>query len=382
MQEYVPLYAPEAKKGLSGDTIFSWLIVLVGIGLFIYFLGEGNGLGLALSFISAFVLFMVAKPLLRLFDPELDAENRVYLLRLIGWTVFFLLVVFGPAFLLQQWLLPWFIESLNLRFHQQLILLIVFSLPFLWLMMYLYALVPHYYINQPATKGDFETSLRRGASLNRLMSRQMNVMFAYGWLLLLAGRWVEAEKHWRDFIQEHQNAGFTIVSSALINLAASLAGQGHYDEAKPLLEAAVKIRPEYGVVYRELGQWYLENHESPQRALELSEMALHFTKKPRFTFAGQAFSWLATLASHAFALAANGKEAEARAYLERAFTEIQDRDVFTEGFLRLYAGRVYAALGEAQKAKAYYQEAMALHPSYSVHPMAVKALQELDAALT
>jgi tetratricopeptide (TPR) repeat protein len=237
------------------------------------------------------------------------------------------------------------------------------------------------YTMNPMHRGDFETALKRSQQLIRLAPTEINFLFHNGFILLQMGCWDEAEVIWRQIVVKAQKMHPSYLSACLINLANVLQAQGKQDEAFNFFETAAKIRPESPVSYREMALWYLDQKLFPERALELTEVMMHFDKKPRFDFLTERYMRALNLASRALAFAQTGEREEALAMIEQASEANSANHFVANTAILLIKGQVHQALGDKAEAKAIYQQILAVEPRFVVHQQAEKSLAQLDASI-
>jgi tetratricopeptide (TPR) repeat protein len=237
------------------------------------------------------------------------------------------------------------------------------------------------YLRSPLKKGDFQEGLKLSEALLKQNPGHPDLLFLKGWIFYQLGQAEAAEKIYRELIENAKKSPPEFIAPCLINLSAALQLQGKYDEALPFLEAAVKIRPEYVTAYREMALWYLEQNLFPERALEMTEVMLHFDKKPRSNFLGQRFMWAWNHAAHALALAKTGQREDALSFMQQAVEGNDNHDFVAKWSILLSKADIHRALGDKVEAKAIYQQILAIEPRFVVHQYAEKGLAQLDASI-
>jgi tetratricopeptide (TPR) repeat protein len=159
------------------------------------------------------------------------------------------------------------------------------------------------------------------------------------------------------------------VSGTLNNLGYALVLAGRYEEALPLLESALRIKPDLSNAYDSLACWYLEQGVFPQRALQIAQEALEHTPKTK------SVSRAIQLATGARAYALTKNETYTRALLGEALAMAGKGSMDAEIYRQ--AGHAMKALGDQQSAAAHFKRAVQLNPQGIFGKKAQQALEGL-----
>ncbi len=225
-----------------------------------------------------------------------------------------------------------------------------------------------------ATQGDYEGALR--ISKLWLRSKVYGRPFR-GWIMLQAGRYTEA----LDLLREgaFDDKGRPLLTSANFYLyfyVLTLMGLERYVEAQELLEAATRVGQKRGYYKFSLAECLLSQGKDPDRARELIEQVISNLKKP--SASKEPVSMAHCVALRAWALASDGHSREAESILEEAFSESATFGKDDLAGLIELKGCTCLALGDKQKAREAFQQALALFPYGSIAKFAQKKLSELD----
>lgn len=313
-----------------------------------------------------------------LFDRELDAANRAHLRRLL-WQRTLLYLVLG--------VLAWIVFSRlspdrddNLTSVLRLVAAFYISGVVVFVAYMFLATLPLLWISwRPFGRGDYPAALRQITRLRGWFPRETGAMMLHGAVLMFADRHAESEQLWRQALVESQNASPYILSAFLINLAATLSGQGRNDEGLPLRELALELSPHKGETYRALAGHYLLTDGEPEQALALSEHMLRCQQRPRLPYFEALRNWASTLAIRAAALARNGHFDEASAVIDRAFREGDRYYRLGQANLHIYAAHIRLAQDDRAGAEDHLRQASALDPLGWSGRRAREALADLPA---
>jgi tetratricopeptide (TPR) repeat protein len=196
----------------------------------------------------------------------------------------------------------------------------------------------------------------------------------HGTILALAGRPTEAEA----IIGKLASEVCAPMGRArrLIILAEVLMDQGHWAQAKEILEEATRTNIGLGSPLATLADWYLLQGIEPQKALDLLEQANtalgSVALKPSVRNAILALRF----ATKALALARLGQHHEAESVILEAFRMADAKNVPGVALLHWYAGMAFAAMGQPSKASDHFQEAAAIDAQGKYGKLAVHWLED------
>jgi tetratricopeptide (TPR) repeat protein len=224
-----------------------------------------------------------------------------------------------------------------------------------------------------ARSGQYEKALR----LNRLWRfLPLYGDSLEGSILFNAGRYREA----RDFLlpQAFDRFGHPrIETTALYLYALSLTNDGKAEEALPLLEAAIQ-GPKPRATFRvALAGCLLTVGKDAERARELMEQVIAKEPIPAY---GKNADQARRLARYAWALAGCGRRDEAETQLKEAFAGSFSLKVADRAGIQYFAGQTWRLLGDNEKSRAAFNEAIALSPDGSTAMSARTGLAKLDAS--
>jgi tetratricopeptide (TPR) repeat protein len=223
-----------------------------------------------------------------------------------------------------------------------------------------------------ARGGQFDKALR----LNRAW-RQFIPLYGEsleGSILFNAGRYPEARELLMPLAFD-QFGNPLIESTALYTYTLALTNDGLAAEARPLLEAAVdgpRPRSSFQVA---LAGCLLTLDKEPERARALMEQVLASEPVPEY---GKNADQARRLARYAWALAGCGKREEAEAQINAAFAGAFSLKASDRAGLQYFAGQAWRVLGEKEKSRAAFHEAIALSPDGSTAMSARTGLAKLD----
>jgi tetratricopeptide (TPR) repeat protein len=218
-----------------------------------------------------------------------------------------------------------------------------------------------------ATRG----GLARMERVLRIFPNNLAFLTNQSVLLLHVGRIEEAEHIIRELLERHRKRNIYAGATALQlnNLGVCLTFEGRFAEALPILEASVRIEPKYAHTYDSIASWYLDQNLDPERALELSELAVEL---PTPDILG---SQPVRQATSARALALTGRDTRAEALLEQALSTLDQAR--PEIAAETYRQAAYARLaqGDRETAEAHFKRAVALDPDGLFGKLAGRALE-------
>jgi len=196
-----------------------------------------------------------------------------------------------------------------------------------------------------------------------------------GVILFSAGRYAEARALMKPLAFEADGKP-RLTSVALYTYALALENDGRSAEAQELLEAAVKVPQQSGVFHVALAVCLLDQNKDAERARELLEQAMSDWPVKLDRYEARA-DQMRRLGRYAWALAACGRREDAKAKLQEALdgaTGFRSGDM---AGLQYFAGETWRVLGEMEKARAAFKEAMRLSPNGASFTSAKKGLAKL-----
>jgi tetratricopeptide (TPR) repeat protein len=207
-------------------------------------------------------------------------------------------------------------------------------------------------MNQWIQDGSAEQVLKQFALYKRFLPHHIVILELESTILLNAGRYEEADAVWRELGIRNQHNGyhpnlafwlarFAIIKSKLNQMELSISAA----------QAAIEINPEFKPLLGNLAETYLTKQLYPERALELTTEDI------------QHRSGDTVLATHAWALAANGYIAEAKDMLKQAQSmKIVGIQAYDQTHIQYCAGWVAYYAGEKERAKAAFERVQDLPP--------------------
>ncbi len=227
----------------------------------------------------------------------------------------------------------------------------------------------------PLSKGNYDETIRRAQTVRHWFRGNIGALNQEGLGHLFAGHPVESENVHRMLIAQTLNRKL-MWSLGLNNYACELMYQKRYEEALPLLEAAIVSQPQFLNSYLSLAGWYLDQNLSSERALDLIELGLTLPAQRLTPFKAAALS--VRLASRALAEARNGLvETRARLTLGTAFQEADSKKIPHFADMNLTAGETYLALNDIPLARQHFAKAAEVDPNGRIGKMARERLQTL-----
>jgi tetratricopeptide (TPR) repeat protein len=224
-----------------------------------------------------------------------------------------------------------------------------------------------------ATRGDYDEALR--ISRRSLQTETYGRKFQ-GWIMLVAGRQSEALELLKD--SAFNETGHPVLKSEYFYYyVMALMEEKKYSQAQPLLEAAVLASQKNSVYLRfSLAECLLFQNKQTERALELVEQVRGDLN--RVPLARQDRLRLAQCdVIGAWALAASGRREEALTRLDEAF--VQSDSFGKDDFAQLLnsKGVAFEALGDNGRARAAFQQSLAVFPYGSIGMSAREGLAKL-----
>lgn len=195
-------------------------------------------------------------------------------------------------------------------------------------------------------------------------------------MLYKAGNLKEAVQIWRGMLARQSRRDLPQIALNLNNLGYVMALAGKYDQALPLLEASIRIAPAFGSAYDSLAIWYLEQGQNPERALELTEMAVEFTDEKMVD------SRAVQHATSAHALALTQRYVRTDVMIEQATAVLPKLQPTIAAEVHRQLGLAQLAQGEEAIARDHFEWAIELDRGGLYGKLAARALEsvKVDAA--
>lgn len=190
--------------------------------------------------------------------------------------------------------------------------------------------------------------------------------------LLQRGQLIDSERMFRDLLSRRSRSLAIHGGVLLNNLGYCLTLNDCFEEALPILEAAIRIEPGFGNGYVSLGEWYLSQNLDAERALELCEVAVEIT--PVLSKDSRAIQQ----ATYARTLALTGHAARAEALLQQALGHVDRLRSPTAAEVHRQIGYVGLAFGDQQAAQSHFARAVELDPHGLHGKLARRALESLS----
>lgn len=159
-------------------------------------------------------------------------------------------------------------------------------------------------------------------------------------------------------------------------LAEVLMDQGHWAQAKEMLEEAIRSDIGIGNPCSALAEWYLLQGIEPQLALDRVEHANAARSFAALKSSVRNGILAPRFATKALALARLGRHREAESAIEEAFRTADAKHVPGMAFLHWYAGLAFAAMGQLGQARDHFQEAAAIDKQGKYGKLAVHRLKD------
>jgi tetratricopeptide (TPR) repeat protein len=237
--------------------------------------------------------------------------------------------------------------------------------PFVWVLRVLgvwglYHIVTTYLLNAALKRGDYDAALTVITKSRPFGPNSAKALKQRGLVLLLAGRYREAEDVLRRAL-----AGMGTgpdQAAALERLGDALLEQGRYDEAMRSFQAALHAHAGFRRPYRGMAELLLRQRKDPPRALEYVENIVGASgpSRNKMTVNGEVRDdyW----ALKAWALAEAGRTGEVADAVENAIrhTDPKSRPAMAATYHRI--GMAMQAMGNEEAANGYFKQAQGFDP--------------------
>jgi tetratricopeptide (TPR) repeat protein len=223
-----------------------------------------------------------------------------------------------------------------------------------------------------ATAGDYDEALR--ISKKWLRTETYGRKFQ-GWIMLVAGRYSEALALLKD--SAFDDKGHPLLKSEYFYYyVLALLSEEKYSEAEPLLEAAVLASQSGNHLRFSLAECLLSQNKEATRALELvAQVRSNLNRKSLSK--QDCLSLAQCSAIGAWASAACGRREEAEMELQEAFVESDSFNRDDLAGLLNSKGSALKALGENDRSRTAFQQALVVFPHGSLAVFARRELAKL-----
>jgi hypothetical protein len=224
-----------------------------------------------------------------------------------------------------------------------------------------------HWVYQLGHGGEFDRALR--------IDRRLSVLPFYGSplagsILFNAGRYSEALVYLKPLAFDGYGQP-RLTSTALYTYALALVNSEHEAEAQELLEVAVRVRENPETMKVALATCLLTQNKEPERACSLLEQA--FATSGMVSRADRA----RRTGRYAYALAACARRKDAEARIQEAFSQAVGLKPSDQAGVHYFVGEAWRSLGETNKARAEFDQAVALAPDGVAALSAKKALAKM-----
>jgi tetratricopeptide (TPR) repeat protein len=224
-----------------------------------------------------------------------------------------------------------------------------------------------------AKQGDYDEALRADKQFSWIPGYGTSLE---GTILFQAGRYSEAQALLKPLAYDRDGQPKR-TGTALYVYTLALENGGREAEAQALLERAVQVPQPSGGFHIALATCLLSQNKDPQRALALIEQAMTDWPVTLNDYEGRA-DQMRRLGRCAWALAACGRSGDAQAKLQEAFAGAIDFRPDDMAGLQYFAGETWRVLGDSNKARAAFNEALRLAvPGSAAATSAKKAMAKL-----
>lgn len=224
-----------------------------------------------------------------------------------------------------------------------------------------------------ATVGDYDKALR--ISRKWLCTETYGRKFQ-GWIMLVAGRYTEALELLKDSAFDEKGRPL-LKSQYLYYYAIALMSEEKYSEAQSLLESAI-LASQKGEDYLRfsLAECLLSQNKEANRALDLvGQVKVNLNRNSHSKCDRLRLAQCNAIG--AWALAACGRREEAETRLQEAFAESDSFGKDELAGLLNSKGSVWQALGDSERSRAAFQQALAVFPYGSIAMFARRELAKL-----
>lgn len=224
--------------------------------------------------------------------------------------------------------------------------------------------------------GRYEDALRLVAIWRQRFPNSILLRQVHASVLDYMGRYDEEDAICHDILLRTQNSSPMAIARALADYGRTRALNGDADTALGLLEASVRIAPNFWQTYSRMADFYISTGEAPDRAVVFAQKALEYAPDS----AGQGDRRALLRGDLAAACALNGDWDCAEDHIATAQAAISKGFRPGRARLALIAGTIAHLRGDVQAAMAHFQEATELDPQGVSGWMARHSLEQLSHA--
>jgi tetratricopeptide (TPR) repeat protein len=211
--------------------------------------------------------------------------------------------------------------------------------------------------------------LTRTEQVLKFLSGNFYLLMNKGIILMNVGQLDEAIQIFQALLGRKNRRNIYFIGILLNNLGCCLLLMKRYAEALPLLEASIRIAPSLTHTYDTLAGWYLEQKTDPERALELTEIALELNNPKDIA------SVAVQQATSGRALFMTGRNTRAEAMLEQAMSVIPQLPTVVNAEINRQVGYARLAQGNRAAAVEHFHKAVELDSNGLYGKMAREALE-------
>ena len=229
-------------------------------------------------------------------------------------------------------------------------------------------------MNQALRRGDYEGALKIIRWFHFYNPSGSEALRMSGHILLLAGRYPEAEDALRrSFSSSQAGANY---STALEYLGDTLMEEGRYDEAQRSFEAALHSFTWLRRPYRGMAEMILRQGKDPQKALQYVESIIDFAGLSQLQIKNNGRPQDDYWALKAWALARTGRSSEVAGAIENALKATSPNCLPDLATTHYRAGMAMQTLGNIAEAQEHFRRAVEFDPHGRRGTLAKAALQD------
>jgi tetratricopeptide (TPR) repeat protein len=215
-------------------------------------------------------------------------------------------------------------------------------------------------MNQALRRADYDGALKVIRGFHFYNPSSSEALRLSGHILLLAGRYREAEDALRrSFTSSHAAATYGM---ALEYLGDTLMEEGRYDEAQRSFEAALHTFTWLRRPYRGMAEMLLRQGKDPQKALQYVESIVDFAGLSQLQIKNNGRPQDDYWSLKAWALACAGRSSEIAAAIESALKATSPKCLPDLAATHYRAGMAMQALGNVSEAKEHFRSAVEYDP--------------------
>jgi hypothetical protein len=229
-------------------------------------------------------------------------------------------------------------------------------------------------MNQALRRADYDGALRVIRGFHFYNPSGSEALRISGHILLLAGRYREAEDALRrSFTSSHAAATYGM---ALEYLGDTLMEEGRYDEAQRSFEAALHTFTWLRRPYRGMAEMSLRQGKDPQKALQYVESIVDFAGLSQLQIKNNGRPQDDYWSLKAWALACAGRSSEVAGAIENALKATSPKCLPDLAATHYRAGMAMQALGNVSEAKEHFRRAVEYDPQGRRGKLASAAMRD------